>query len=100
MTRAKGTATANIAFQCDNYDICGAYFKDAGIKTEAKARIQGWGIWSGKTEGGQELSLRLCPRCCDDKRRGSRKEKLAAPEGSIPLFDLKEQQCTNGLDPK
>ena len=78
-------ASVEIAFWCDNHATCETFFK-GGKDAETRARVQGWGIWSGVTMGGQQTTLRLCPRCRDDKRRGSRADRLAPPEGSVPLF--------------
>jgi hypothetical protein len=78
-------AQVEIAFWCDNHAICETSFK-AGADAETRARIRGWGIWSGVTIGGKQTTLRLCPKCRDDKRRGTKADRLAPPEGSVPLF--------------
>lgn len=67
-------------------DTCGAIFRDLGKATENSARVKGWGIWRGKTHGGDEVELKICPTCRDDRRRGSRADRLAQPPGSVPLF--------------
>lgn len=70
-------------------DLCEAQFKTKGEitnSTRERARINGWAIWSGTTYGGRPVSVCLCPRCRDDKRKGSKVERLKPPEGSQPLF--------------
>lgn len=74
-----------IAFACDTAD-CESVFYEAGDDTLERARIRGWGIWDGELMGGEKKSLRLCPRCRDDKSRGTKASRLAPPEGSVPLF--------------
>lgn len=90
MPRPKGlrlpVQAVEIAFWCDNHPTCENFFKGDKANAETRARIKGWGIWSGVTIGGKQTTLRLCPRCRDDKRRGSKAERLAPPEGSVPLF--------------
>lgn len=84
--KAKANVTVSIAFVCDNYETCKASFPESGNDTEVRARIRGWGIWSGETIGGVKRTLRLCPQCRNDRRRGSKADRLAPPEGSVPLF--------------
>lgn len=71
--------------QCQS---CPEVFTERGSlkDTEERARIRGWVVWRGTTMGGEATAVQLCPRCRDNKSRGSRAERLAPPEGSQPLF--------------
>lgn len=56
------------------------------LSTEAetvdRARAAGWHIWTGKTVGGVEQTVVLCP----DHSRGRRPEKNQPIEGEQTLF--------------
>lgn len=52
---------------CDNYAKCnGAILVDV---TDDRARAAGWHLWSGKTMGGREATVKLCPSCVGQNRR-------------------------------
>lgn len=69
-------------------DRCSVVFIERGTlkDTEERARIRGWVVWRGTTMGGEEVTVRLCPKCRDDRSRGSRIERMRQPEGGQPLF--------------
>lgn len=69
-------------------DTCPATFSETGelAVTEERARIRGWAIWRGRLGSGAEVTIRACPKCRDNRSRGTRAERLTPPPGSQPLF--------------
>lgn len=69
---------------CDNYSTCNSYVLDLGTaeRTETKARVRGWHIFTGTTIGGDPHRGVLCPTCLGPSRRG----------GSVPPKVLPGQE--------
>lgn len=78
------TAIANIVNEqvyCDNF---GATCDNWTDRTFIQARVKGWHIFEGKTQGGTQVTWILCPACV-----GQRGQRLRAPqvlEGQEELF--------------
>lgn len=72
---------------CDT-SLCGSKLlaRDTVAATRAHARAKGWHIWTGTTFGGEEVTVVLCERCVQSRRR----DLPPAPgplEGQLSLFE-------------
>lgn len=66
---------------CDNF---GADCNSWSDRTEAQARIKGWHIFEGPTQGGVQVKWILCPACVGQRRQLTRPP--AVLEGQEMLF--------------
>lgn len=66
--------------RCDNYDLC----QGVTDRTWPQARVKGWHIFEGETQGGQEVTWILCPACVGQRGQMARAPRVL--EGQEELF--------------
>lgn len=66
--------------QCDNHADCGGQIaaEVTMAATMTRARVKGWHIYTGSTQGGEQVVWILCPACVGQRGR------LPKPPEALP----------------